>query len=67
MEIKVVTTYAAPCFFYYRATYYHVTGIAGLCSEDGRHLALMPHPERSFLLWQVLVRIKYCSTIFMRQ
>jgi len=27
-------------------------GIAGLCSPDGRHLALMPHPERSFLPWQ---------------
>lgn len=27
-------------------------GIAGLCSEDGRHLALMPHPERTFLLQQ---------------
>jgi phosphoribosylformylglycinamidine synthase len=27
-------------------------GIAGLCSEDGRHLALMPHPERCFRLWQ---------------
>ncbi len=27
-------------------------GIAGLCSEDGRHLALMPHPERAFLPWQ---------------
>jgi phosphoribosylformylglycinamidine synthase len=27
-------------------------GIAGLCSEDGRHLALMPHPERAFLTWQ---------------
>ena len=27
-------------------------GIAGLCSPDGRHLALMPHPERSFLTWQ---------------
>ena len=27
-------------------------GIAGLCSPDGRHLALMPHPERSFLMWQ---------------
>ena len=27
-------------------------GITGLCSEDGRHLALMPHPERSFLKWQ---------------
>jgi phosphoribosylformylglycinamidine synthase len=27
-------------------------GIAGLCSEDGRHLAMMPHPERCFLGWQ---------------
>lgn len=28
-------------------------GIAALCSEDGRHLAMMPHPERCFLTWQV--------------
>lgn len=27
-------------------------GIAAMCSEDGRHLAIMPHPERAFLLWQ---------------
>ncbi|NWG01459.1 MAG: phosphoribosylformylglycinamidine synthase [Syntrophaceae bacterium] len=27
-------------------------GIAGLCSPDGRHLAVMPHPERAFLKWQ---------------
>jgi phosphoribosylformylglycinamidine synthase len=27
-------------------------GIAALCSPDGRHLALMPHPERGFLPWQ---------------
>ncbi len=27
-------------------------GIAALCSPDGRHLAMMPHPERSFLTWQ---------------
>ncbi|CAC5381850.1 PFAS [Mytilus coruscus] len=27
-------------------------GIAALCSEDGRHLAIMPHPERCFLPWQ---------------
>ena len=27
-------------------------GIAGLCSADGRHLALMPHPERCVLPWQ---------------
>lgn len=28
-------------------------GIAGLCSPDGRHFALMPHPERSFLKRQI--------------
>ena len=27
-------------------------GMAALCSEDGRHLAMMPHPERTTLLWQ---------------
>jgi phosphoribosylformylglycinamidine synthase len=25
---------------------------AGICSNDGRHLAMMPHLERSFLPWQ---------------
>ncbi len=29
-----------------------VQGINGICSPDGRHLALMPHPERAFLKWQ---------------
>jgi len=27
-------------------------GMTGLCSPNGRHLAMMPHPERSFLKWQ---------------
>lgn len=27
-------------------------GIAGMCSPDGRHLAMMPHPERCFMMWQ---------------
>ncbi len=27
-------------------------GIAALCSPDGRHLAMMPHPERCVLSWQ---------------
>lgn len=27
-------------------------GITAFCSPDGRHLSMMPHPERSFLLWQ---------------
>ncbi len=26
-------------------------GIAALCSPDGRHLSIMPHPERTFLKW----------------
>ncbi len=26
-------------------------GLAAICSLDGRHLAMMPHPERSFLKW----------------
>lgn len=28
-------------------------GAAALCSPDGRHLAMMPHPERAFLHWQM--------------
>jgi phosphoribosylformylglycinamidine synthase len=27
-------------------------GVAALCSPDGRHLAMMPHPERVFVRWQ---------------
>ncbi|MFA5354956.1 MAG: phosphoribosylformylglycinamidine synthase subunit PurQ, partial [Thermodesulfovibrionales bacterium] len=27
-------------------------GITALCSPDGRHLAMMPHPERTILPWQ---------------
>ena len=33
-------------------------GIAGLCSENGRHLAMMPHPERCFLEWQKPISIE---------
>ena len=25
---------------------------AALCSTDGRHIAMMPHPERAILPWQ---------------
>ncbi|CAI5965156.1 unnamed protein product [Closterium sp. NIES-64] len=28
-------------------------GIAALCSPNGRHLAMMPHPERCYLMWQL--------------
>lgn len=27
-------------------------GVAAMCSQDGRHLAMMPHPERLFTTWQ---------------
>ncbi len=27
-------------------------GIAGVCSKNGRHLAMMPHPERAIFPWQ---------------
>ena len=30
-----------------------IKGIAGVISKNGRHLAMMPHPERCFLNWQV--------------
>jgi len=32
-------------------------GIAGLCSQNGRHLAMMPHPERCYLNWQKPIRL----------
>ena len=28
-------------------------GVAAIQSINGRHLAMMPHPERSFLKWQI--------------
>ncbi len=28
------------------------SGITALCTPDGRHLSMMPHPERTFLKWQ---------------
>ncbi len=29
-----------------------VGGVAGIVSDDGRHVAIMPHPERSIMPWQ---------------
>ncbi|XP_012269939.2 phosphoribosylformylglycinamidine synthase [Athalia rosae] len=29
-----------------------IEGIAGICSANGRHLAMMPHPERCTQIWQ---------------
>ena len=28
-------------------------GITAVCSKNGRHLAMMPHPERCFMNWQL--------------
>ena len=30
-----------------------IDGIAAVCSSDGRHLAMMPHPERCTQAWQL--------------
>ena len=30
-----------------------VNGIAALCSNNGNHIGIMPHPERSYKSWQV--------------
>lgn len=29
-----------------------IKGIAAVCSKNGRHLAMMPHPERCTEVWQ---------------
>ena len=33
-------------------------GIAGMCSKNGRHLAMMPHPERGVITWQIMRFLK---------
>ena len=51
-----VDTYHAPARFSYSGYPANPNGspadIASLCSEDGRHLVMMPHLERAFLPWQ---------------
>ena len=39
-------------------------GITGLCSPDGRHLAMMPHPERTVLPWQASWMPEWMRTAF---
>lgn len=39
--------------------YFFAVGIASVCSLDGRHLAIMPHPERCTLKWQCAFQMKY--------
>jgi phosphoribosylformylglycinamidine synthase len=49
-------TYNAPAKFTYSGYPGNPNGspaeIAALCSDDGRHLAMMPHLERAFVPWQ---------------
>lgn len=51
-----LSTYKAPARFSYSGYPGNPNGspddIASLCSEDGRHLVMMPHLERAFLPWQ---------------
>jgi phosphoribosylformylglycinamidine synthase len=39
-------------------------GATAVCSPDGRHTAMMPHPERSFLEWQAGYSIAAWLKIF---
>jgi phosphoribosylformylglycinamidine synthase len=51
-----IEAYRAPARFSYSGYPGNPNGspgdIAALCSEDGRHLVMMPHLERAFLPWQ---------------
>jgi len=51
-----LNTYQAPARYSYSGYPGNPNGspddIASLCSEDGRHLVMMPHLERAFLPWQ---------------
>jgi phosphoribosylformylglycinamidine synthase len=51
-----LNTYQAPARFSYSGYPGNPNGspgdIAALCSDDGRHLVMMPHLERAFLPWQ---------------
>ena len=38
-----------------------IQSTAAVSSKNGRHLAMMPHPERSFLKWQVPWISKNCN------
>lgn len=52
ISLRFVGDDGQPCTIYPLNPNGSADGIAGLCSEDGRHLAMMPHPERCALAWQ---------------
>ncbi|PNW79730.1 hypothetical protein CHLRE_08g364800v5 [Chlamydomonas reinhardtii] len=53
IPVKYVDADASPTEVYPANPNGSPMGIAGMCSENGRHLAMMPHPERCFLTWQL--------------
>ena len=50
--IRYVSDDGKPTEFYPMNPNGSPAGIAAVCSLDGRHLAMMPHPERCVLPWQ---------------
>ena len=52
VALKYVDSVGQPTMKYPMNPNGSVEAIAGLCSPDGRHLAMMPHPERGTLMWQ---------------
>ncbi|XP_076232300.1 phosphoribosylformylglycinamidine synthase [Calliopsis andreniformis] len=52
LAIKYTDDYGNPTERYPLNPNGSTEGIAGICSADGRHLAMMPHPERCTQMWQ---------------
>ncbi|CAK9831747.1 Phosphoribosylformylglycinamidine synthase [Anthophora retusa] len=52
LAIKYTDDYGDPTERYPLNPNGSTEGIAGICSADGRHLAMMPHPERCTQMWQ---------------
>uniref|UniRef100_A0A336M968 Phosphoribosylformylglycinamidine synthase n=1 Tax=Culicoides sonorensis TaxID=179676 RepID=A0A336M968_CULSO len=52
ITLQYVDDYQQPTEVYPMNPNGSVEGIAGICSADGRHLAMMPHPERCTQMWQ---------------
>ncbi|XP_050484898.1 phosphoribosylformylglycinamidine synthase [Bombus huntii] len=52
LAIKYTDDYGNPTERYPLNPNGSTEGIAGICSANGRHLAMMPHPERCSQIWQ---------------
>lgn len=52
VALQYVDDYQQPTEVYPMNPNGSVEGVAGICSKDGRHLALMPHPERCTQMWE---------------